>query len=291
MYEPYTTDDLRRIKFKFLSEPIELTELKIEFDNQTFLEQYCKLNKVSTLSKEIKLKQDGQLDAFVIWFDLNLDDEIKITNSPIHSKIDSNCWHHAIYNIPCETKLKQNESVYVDIKLRKDCFLVLPHIDSSYLSSNLNLDLNRFEISLLNNSSYQSKYLKWFEEEILTHSNESSLIRVGFLSNTFNRLLFDILYKHSFKYKFEIVYFVNSNEDITFKSQLEKYFANTIRIACLNDIIKESNIYSFGIDCLVIEPVDYKYGILKKNLLSDVLCIQNYNNNKSIFVDFFSLLS
>ena len=103
--------------------------------------------------------------------------------------------------------------------------------------------------------------------------------------------MFEILYKYNLKFNFEIIYFVNSNEDNAFKNNLEKCFKNTIKIACLNEIIKENN-YAFNLDCLLVEPIDYKFSILKKNLLSDILFIQTSNKNKSTFLNitFFIIL-
>lgn len=78
--EPYTTEDLNSIDFKFLTDPIELNELQIEFDNLEMLEHFCKYNLSKTITKRLKVVREGVLDAFVIWFDLNLGKKISEKN-------------------------------------------------------------------------------------------------------------------------------------------------------------------------------------------------------------------
>lgn len=74
--EPYTTEDLNSVDFKFLTDPIELNELQIEFNNLEMLEHFCKYNRTKNINKKLKVIREGVLDAFVIWFDLNLGKEL-----------------------------------------------------------------------------------------------------------------------------------------------------------------------------------------------------------------------
>jgi hypothetical protein len=282
-------------------DPVEISEFLIEFDNKKFLEEYCKLNKLTTLKKELKCIKDGQLDAFVAWFDLNLDDTIKLTNSPLSDFNDSNriispCWHQSIYNIQETIKFKQNELIHVDLKLRKDCLLVTHQPKSQASEANVNIALNRLEISILNDRSYQDYYSKWFSqlfrEEISTKLNNQK-INIGFLSNTLNVLLFELLYQYSSK--LSIFYFISSTEekDLQLKAILEKHFVN-IEIVYLNEENINENLKTqtrFSIDYLIIEPIDFRFGILKKNLLSDVLLIKNfYAKEQSIYTLFIFFL-
>ncbi len=71
-FEPYTTENLNKLEFQLICDPVELDDIRIEFDNLNFLEKYCKNNEVTTISKKLKAKANGFIDGFVIWFDLNL---------------------------------------------------------------------------------------------------------------------------------------------------------------------------------------------------------------------------
>ena len=71
-FEPYTTENLNQLDFKLLCDPVELDDIHIRFDDLNFLEKYCKQNEIRLFSKKLNVKTEGYLDAFVIWFDLNL---------------------------------------------------------------------------------------------------------------------------------------------------------------------------------------------------------------------------
>jgi hypothetical protein len=261
---------LRLVDFSLLTEPIELNEFKIEFNNLKFLEKYCNNNQVSTTSKKLKCIKNGQLDAFVIWFDLNLNEKIKINNSPL---IRNNCttWHQSIYSIQIKNEIKKDDFIECDVKLRKDCFLLMSKLnDIPNPIKSVQLDLSRPEISLLNNQNYQESYLNWFSNNEI----HDKFKQIGFLSSTFNLILFEIIYKYSFKFNYKIIYFINSEDDVNLKKNLENNFTN-IEIVCLNDAIEGKT--KFNIDCLVIEPIDCKYGILRKNLFEDILFIKSMN--------------
>lgn len=56
---------------------------------------------------DIPVNCDGQLDAIVTWFELQLDDDILLSSSP-HS---NSCWEQAVYHIQqdgCESDLLSN---------------------------------------------------------------------------------------------------------------------------------------------------------------------------------------
>lgn len=72
LFEPYTTENLNKLDFKLICDPVELDDIRIEFDNLSFLEKYCKHNEVTKISKLLTAKTKGFIDGFVIWFDLYL---------------------------------------------------------------------------------------------------------------------------------------------------------------------------------------------------------------------------
>ena len=59
---------------------------------------------------DIPVNCDGQLDAIVTWFELQLDDDITLSSSP-HA---NSCWEQAVYHIQqddCEFDLLNNHIV------------------------------------------------------------------------------------------------------------------------------------------------------------------------------------
>ena len=281
-HEPYTTEDLSRSEFKFLCEPIELSECRVEFGNIEFLEKYCKHNETTVSTSQLRIETEGSLDACVIWFDLDLDDEISLTNSPrLDLKHKSSCWHQAVYNVSQEIVLHKDQILPVEIKLRTDCFLVTPQLEAF---SSSQIYLNRQDIFMLNNQNYQSVYTEWFELELKKFSQKEtrfSPIKLGVLSNSLNVLVLDILYKHSDSFRFEIVYFFNAEEiDASLRTFFEKN--SQIQIIYLNELTNDLNpSVQFDLDYLICEPIDLKLSIIKKNFFSDLKIIKKMNSKKS----------
>jgi hypothetical protein len=120
--------------------------------------------------KKLKAKQSGRLDAFLIWFDLHLDEEIILTNSPFfsdeqNSKYKSKCWNHALFTVQNEMTVTTNQEVDISVSLSKECVLVMNHGSEKFKinAGDTNLTLSRYEIGMLNNREYQELYTNWLE--------------------------------------------------------------------------------------------------------------------------------
>ena len=62
----------------------------------------------------IPVNENGQLDAIVTWFELQLDDDIVLTSSPDAKS----CWEQAVYHIQlgdCETTYLPNLHVFTGV--------------------------------------------------------------------------------------------------------------------------------------------------------------------------------
>jgi hypothetical protein len=308
-YEPYTTDNLNQVDFRFLSEPLELSDLFIKFDDKFMLEKLCKRQEVISVKKKLQMNSEGILDALVLWFDLNLDSEITISNSPIGNTFNraeiSDCWQHAIYNLPRDLLVNSGERLDVDIKMRNDCFLVLPATNKDELKNEgLDLELNRFEIALLNNSTYQSFYIEWFESQVMKKlqlkpkmPEECFVLKIGFLTSSFSLLFFKLLFEYSnilkqYNCHLVVELFINNeleNSNSNFQHYIEKHFKHSehLRVNYLNnDLVFSARAQRGGmydLDYLIYEPVDVRYGILRKNLMSDLTFIKNNAKNTSKF--------
>jgi predicted RNA methylase len=321
-YEPYTTDNLNQVEFSYLTEPVEVRDLFIRFDDRVMLEKLCKRGEVISARNSLQVTNDGALDAFVLWFDLNLDNEIAITNSPLSNEFNqttkaeiSECWQHAIYNVSNDLYVRRGEKLDVNVKMRSDCFLVTPCDPSSQPAASntsfLNFNLNRVEIALLNNSTYQSFYIDWFEKQVLKKllstprpPEDCFTLKIGFLTSTFNLLFLKLLFeyshllrdKHNCSLRVEL--FINNELDNAssgnsfnfqhYVEQLLKQHPN-LRINYLNNEVifsaqaRRGGMYD--LDFLIYEPIDVRYGILRKNLMSDLCFVRNNAKNKgSLFL-------
>ncbi|CAL1286593.1 unnamed protein product [Larinioides sclopetarius] len=91
--EPYTTEKISNIKFKYLSEPSCI--LKANFNSPQDIKL---LLQGKILNPSYKCTESGNLDAFVMWFDLHLDDKETISTAPKEGS-DSGCWEQAIFHV------------------------------------------------------------------------------------------------------------------------------------------------------------------------------------------------
>lgn len=158
-------------------------------------------------------------------------------------------------------------------------------------SKEIDINLNRSKISLLNNDPYQKFYIKWFKnqlDQILQTDNHKKKLKLGILSNTFNILALDILFviRHELKEKMnielELEYF-DSSEDKVLSSYLHDI---QVQVHCINDICARETLEGsiscrFDLDFLVCEPIDCNYSILRRNFMSDLSFIKSHNTNES----------
>ena len=300
-YEPYTSENIQNIQFSQLTDCIKLEEFNIKFTDPEFLEKYCKYNEITTLEKKLKVKQSGRLDAYLVWFDLNLDEEIILTNSPFSSngsKYRSSCWHHALFTIQDETIATINQEIDVKITLSKECVLVnhLPeNLEIKSDKDKANLILNRHEIGLLNNKEYQNFYANWFEnifEKIqVNQTGSKKYIRIGYVSNTFSRILLLLIYEYYEKFKTEknvdlfIDILLNNDEDTkdAFISNLKNNYLKWYDFIEIKILDQNSEKLQTNVDFIICEPLDFKFGTLRKNILSDLIFIKSINLNKGNF--------
>jgi hypothetical protein len=243
-----------------------------------------------------------------------LDDEIVINNfpsaclNPADAKTTgakSPCWHQAIYNIPFKLNVESSQVVVAEVKLRKDCILVkpiLPEIASTHEKTDLYL--NRNEISLLNNFKYQEYYNSWVSSVLISKKGlkkEKPIIRIGILAPTISLALLKLMHEHYEEYekkhniKIIVELFINNDDklgDFEKFKKMDKHGVIT-NIFNLNELMEKSmgedrfdeeeideEHSLFYLDYLMVEPVDCHFGILRKNILTDILFIKKFNLHK-----------
>jgi len=114
--QPYTTENLSSIKggYRCLSKPVQV--LEINFDSIEELNQLTEKD----FFVAIPVNENGQLDAIVTWFELQLDDDIVLTSSPDAKS----CWEQAVYHIQLgdfETTYLPNLHVFTGSSVELQC--------------------------------------------------------------------------------------------------------------------------------------------------------------------------
>nr|XP_022900155.1 protein arginine N-methyltransferase 9-like [Onthophagus taurus] len=109
--DPYEVDNLKMIQHKQITEIKQF--LSVNFCCPTQLEsllhgEICEFN--------LKCICEGEINAFVIWFDLNLDDHIKITTNPYVENVK--CWEQGLFYIDFPKVYQKDD----EINLKFSCF-------------------------------------------------------------------------------------------------------------------------------------------------------------------------
>ncbi|KAF6210456.1 hypothetical protein GE061_013562 [Apolygus lucorum] len=146
--EPYDTENLYVDDCRYLSEPVEL--FSFNFNDPQEIKQ--RLRGEIEKSIEITFTQSGYLDAIAVWFEANLDDDLKITTSPLSSD-HCTSWHHAIF--PCDSN-----HVVVDSKATLVCKcdrgVLNVRMDCDISANQSVISLDESVIRFLNSPSYLS---------------------------------------------------------------------------------------------------------------------------------------
>ncbi|XP_048365668.1 protein arginine N-methyltransferase 9 [Sphaerodactylus townsendi] len=133
--EPYTTEKLSRIPggYKPLTDHFQV--LTVDFNNLQELKSFAS-HKPSKIN--IPLVKEGILDAIIVWFTLQLDDEHSLSTSPS----EETCWEQAVYPVQglVDYSVKSGDSVMMEISCQ-DCYLRLQ--DVSLVTSDNGMDVER----------------------------------------------------------------------------------------------------------------------------------------------------
>ncbi|XP_069832988.1 protein arginine N-methyltransferase 9 isoform X2 [Dendropsophus ebraccatus] len=119
--EPYATEKMSRVSggYKSLSQPF--LALTVDFNSLEDLESIAagKSCRISVLAQE-----QGQLDCFITWFVLHLDEEHNLSTGPS----EETCWEQAVFpiqNLPADGyTVNRGDTVVLDVHC-PDCYLRL----------------------------------------------------------------------------------------------------------------------------------------------------------------------
>ena len=281
-----------------MTESVEIGELALRFDDESMLTQYCALNMSKTSRQRLECTRDGQIDCFVVWFELALDDEIAICNAPsalCRPPVDSeaaSCWHQTVYASRPNSVVQRGHTLDVDVVMRKDCIRVVqvdtPAQPNFGRSDEVVLSLSRPEIALLNTAAYQQAMCDQFDLWA-QNAGDGSRIRIGLMTSTFSWLLFRLIndygggHEESTGRIVEWELFVGSDEaDERFRRNVEQAAWNIqiTRISQLREDMLEKRGRRPCLDKLFVEPIDASLGSLKPHVLADLLFVRDFNSKK-----------
>ncbi|XP_008063243.1 putative protein arginine N-methyltransferase 9 [Carlito syrichta] len=131
--EPYTTEKMSRVPGGYLA----LTEcfeiMKVDFNN---LQELKSLTTKKPDKLGIPITKEGILDAIVVWFVLQLDDEHSLSTSPN----EETCWEQAVYPVQDLTDywIKPGDHVMMEVSCQ-DCYLRIQSISVSGLDCEMEI--------------------------------------------------------------------------------------------------------------------------------------------------------
>ncbi|XP_059488132.1 protein arginine N-methyltransferase 9-like isoform X2 [Neocloeon triangulifer] len=109
----YSSEDLTRLPggFKLLTEPVEV--LKVNFNDPDDLKKH--LNGERDKTVDLMCSEPGVIDAFVSWFVLQLDEDLKISTKPCQQS----CWEQAVFATRIPLVVESNQKVKICISSAK----------------------------------------------------------------------------------------------------------------------------------------------------------------------------
>ncbi|CAM9784478.1 unnamed protein product [Bubo scandiacus] len=186
--EPYTTEKLSRIPGGYvpLTEPCQV--MTVDFNN---LQELKSLAARKPWKLSLPVTERGILDAVVVWFVLQLDDEHALSTSPS----EETCWEQAVYPVQglLDYSVKTGDTVVMEVCCQ-DCYLKIQKISS--LTSECGMDFSdRDDMLSLGNEAELCNALAGLQ----TTSKQDGNAQVCVLESTEIALLNNILYHECFK--------------------------------------------------------------------------------------------
>ncbi|XP_042726315.1 protein arginine N-methyltransferase 9 isoform X2 [Lagopus leucura] len=202
--EPYTTEKLSRIPGGYvpLTEPFQV--MTVDFNNLQELKSLAH-RKSWKLSQPVT--KGGVLDAIVVWFVLQLDDEHALSTSPS----EETCWEQAVYPVQGlpDYSVKAGDTVMMEVCCQ-DCYLKIQKI--SFLTSECGMDCSDRDDTLsLGNEAELCNALA----SLQTTSKQDEKGQVCVLESTEIALLNNVPYHECFRAAMgEVLSSLNPSKDL-----------------------------------------------------------------------------
>ncbi|NXS64888.1 ANM9 methyltransferase, partial [Pandion haliaetus] len=187
--EPYTTEKLSRIPGGYipLTEPCQV--MSVDFNN---LQELKSLAARKPWKLSLPVTEGGILDAIVVWFVLQLDDEHTLSTSPS----EETCWEQAVYPVQglLDYSVKAGDTVMVEVCCQ-DCYLKIQKISSLTSECGMMDFSDRDDTLSLGNEAELCNALAGLQ----TTSKQDGIGQVCVLESTEIALLNNVPYHECFK--------------------------------------------------------------------------------------------
>ncbi|XP_055595855.1 protein arginine N-methyltransferase 9-like [Uranotaenia lowii] len=145
----YDAEDVSRIKanddFDFVTDTV--MSMTVDFNDLECLERWQ--DGLEEAQIELNCVEDGILDGFVVWFDLELDDENRISTDPNANT----CWNQAIFKLNQRLPVTKDQRIPLSVSC-KDGALAISH---NLNSMDNQICIDEHVLEFLNDSEYYNK--------------------------------------------------------------------------------------------------------------------------------------
>lgn len=149
--EAYDSEDVHLIKdIRYLTEPKSI--LKINYYDIEDITRH--LNRIDPFEVELVVKENGQINVVIGWFNLYLTDLVTITTDP-RAPDRANAWQQAVFFDDIPRMVKENETIYLKFLMNGGNLTMMPTSESliTRVSPEIVKFLNDTEYVKLINSS------------------------------------------------------------------------------------------------------------------------------------------
>lgn len=149
--EPYDTEDLSLIQdIKYVTEPQEI--FRVDFQNYDELKNI--LENVIENVVVFKTTEKCKIDAYAMWFDLNLTESVTLTTDPRNLK-RCTAWDTAVFHRTFPLKCEKDANTMIKVQLKKGLICVL----YDKIDDRVDFPVSQEIVRFLNDSDYIDKMI------------------------------------------------------------------------------------------------------------------------------------
>ncbi|KAK9875734.1 hypothetical protein WA026_009531 [Henosepilachna vigintioctopunctata] len=111
----YDSEAFALEKYEILTETVSFLDMSLNCEDE--VERLLENEWINHF--DLRVIKPGSIHCFVVWFDLNLDEEIVISTNPFHTNYEP-CWEQAIFYCQHPIKVEANEIIPLRVALRDE---------------------------------------------------------------------------------------------------------------------------------------------------------------------------
>lgn len=109
--EPYFVEDLTKFDVDYLTETKPI--VSVDFKDVQRLRRFAQHEGIQVdLSVPLKSLKNGSIEAIAVWFDLYLDETVKLTTNPFETN-RAKCWEQAVFYLNTPKVITENEEIVI----------------------------------------------------------------------------------------------------------------------------------------------------------------------------------